>query len=99
MVLRVIPAKEEQAERARILDGTETIRELRPVLHGPELGFGEWVIIGDIGTRVSLGDAQITEQLSNQLGLHRRSPISMQGELALDDCLLGASVGDELPSQ
>src|SRR6266508_4724027 len=43
-VLGVVPGEEDLAVRAAILDRAKTLREVRPVLHGLELGFGEWVV-------------------------------------------------------
>ena len=39
MVLVVVPGKKVLTETARILDGTEAIRVLRPILHGFEVRF------------------------------------------------------------
>jgi len=98
-VFVVVPIEECPAESAGVLNGTESIREVWPVLHGSELRLRKWIVIGNIGPRVSLGHAEIGEQLSNGLTLHRRSPISMHGELAGPDILLGAGFGDKLLSK
>ena len=45
MVCVVVPIEEGAAETARVLDRTETLGKLRPVLHGAELRFRERVVI------------------------------------------------------
>jgi hypothetical protein len=52
MMLEVVPGKELLAETASILNRSETVRILRPLLHGFEVGFGEGVVVtGKSGAR------------------------------------------------
>ena len=48
MMVVVIPGEGVLAETARVLDGTETVRVVRPVLHGFEVRFRKRVVIGDV---------------------------------------------------
>src|SRR5947209_20517938 len=62
MVLGVVPGEEVAAEAAHVLERAEALRKVGPVLHGFELRLRERVVVGDVGTRVGLGDAEIGEQ-------------------------------------
>jgi hypothetical protein len=62
MVLVVVPGEKVLTETARILNGAETIRVIRPVLHGFDVGFGKRVVVGNVGAAVGLDDAEIGEQ-------------------------------------
>ena len=58
----VIPGEELLAEAAGILNGAKPVGILRPVLQGLEVGFGEWVVVGNMGTAVSLDHAQVGQE-------------------------------------
>jgi len=60
--------------------GAETVGELGSVLEGFELALGERIVVGDIRTAVGLGDPQRSQQLSDGVGLHRRSAVAVDGE-------------------
>jgi len=59
MVLDVVPGEEDLAEGAGVLDGSETIGKLGPVLQGFELAFREGIVIGDVRAAVGFGDTQV----------------------------------------
>ena len=58
----VIPGKELLAEAASILNGAKPVGILRPILQGLEVGFGKWVVIGNMGTAVSLDHTQVGQE-------------------------------------
>ena len=90
MMLIVVPIKEGVAEDAGVLDRTELVREFGPVLHGLELGFGERVVVRDMGTGVGLGHSEITKELGDKFGFHGRAAIGVKRELAWENALLSA---------
>src|SRR4051794_19267636 len=67
MVLFIVPGKEIGAVSSSVLDGPEARGEGGPILHRLELGFGEGIVVGDLGARVRLGDTQIGQQQRNGL--------------------------------
>src|SRR5664280_1289665 len=69
-VLFVVPLEELLAEGAAVLNAAEAIWKLRAVLHGSELAFRIGVVVGNIGSAVALGDAQIGHQKGDRLGPH-----------------------------
>ena len=95
MMLGVVPGEEDLAEAAGILDGTETIWELRTILQGFELTLRERVVIGDVRVAVGLGDAQVGEEQGDRLGGHRSAAIGMDGELVRHDVLLAAGLTNQ----
>jgi len=62
MVFGVVPGTEDAAVGSGILDRTEARRECRAVLQGFELRLRERVVVGDVRTGMSLGDAQVGPQ-------------------------------------
>jgi hypothetical protein len=64
VMLVVIPRKELLAEAAGILDGTEAIRVVGPILHGFEVSLGEWIVVGDVRAALGLHDTEIGQQQS-----------------------------------
>ena len=72
-MILVVPREETLRMGAAVLDRAKAIRKIGPVLEGPELAFREWIVIGNIRSAVSLGDAQIRQQKRDRLGCHRRS--------------------------
>ncbi len=99
MVVVIVPAEEALAESASILDGAKARRELRPILHGAELAFRIWIVIGDVRTAVRFNNAQVGQQQLHGFGFHRRAAIGMQRELTGRDVLRSASVLDQTPGQ
>jgi len=61
VMLSVVPVEKGPAENAGILNRAESVREIGPVLHRSELGLREWIVVGDVRSRVSLGHAEIGE--------------------------------------
>ena len=78
-----------------VFDGAESIRKLRPVLEGPELGFGKRIVIAHAGPRVTGGDAEVRKQFGHQLAAHRRAAVGVDRELVRTDPLLEAGGGDQ----
>ena len=62
MVIFVVPVETLLAERAAVLDAAESIRNFRPLLHGSELAFRNGIVIGNVRSAVTLGNAQIHHQ-------------------------------------
>ena len=89
----VIPGKEILAEASAILDATEALGEIWPVLEGLELGLGEWLVIARVGRAMGLGDPQIGQEQGHGPGPHGRAPVRMNGQLAAPDILLCTGSG------
>ena len=58
----VVPIEEGLTKGTSIFNRAKLLGKLRLVLEGLELRFRIRIVIGDMGTRVSFGHAQITEQ-------------------------------------
>ena len=69
-VLVVIPGKELLGETSGILKGAKAFRETGPVLQSPEVAFRIGVVIGDMRSAVSFGDAEICHQEGDGFGGH-----------------------------
>ena len=65
-VLVVVPGEEDLTERARLLDGVETCRELRSILQCFELRLGVRIVIADVRPAVALGHTEIDRSLAVQ---------------------------------
>lgn len=61
-MLVVVPLEELLAERPRLLQRAEAPGETGPVLQRLELAFREGIIVGDMGSAVGLGHAQVSQQ-------------------------------------
>src|SRR5688572_26557597 len=61
-VFVVVPGEEVQAESAAVLDRAEAIRKVGTILQGPELTFRIGIVVGNIRTTVSFGDAEVGQQ-------------------------------------
>src|SRR5215207_2687715 len=59
----------------------------------------ERVVVGGMRAIVTLGDAQIDQQLRELLTAHGRAIIGVQGKLVRQNSLLKRSSGDKLPRQ
>ena len=98
-MLLVVPLEKLLAEGAAVLDAAEAIRELRAVLHGSKLAFRIRIVVGNIGSAVGLGDAQVGHQKGYRLGLHDPAAVGMDGELAGGNLVLADGFLDELLGQ
>src|SRR5206468_12693542 len=87
------------AEAAHVLERAEALRKVGPVLHGFELRLRERVVVGDVGTRVGLGDAEIGEQQRYWLRGPRCPAVGGHGELAALDRLAMAALRDQALSE
>src|SRR5436309_4439544 len=94
-MLLVVPEEELLAEGAAVLQRTETVRKFWPVLQGAKLAFGIGVVIGDVGTAVGLGDAQIRQQKGYGFRSHGGATIGMDGQLTGHDILFGTGILEE----
>jgi hypothetical protein len=92
-VLVVVPLEESHGEVAGILDRAEAVRVVGPVLDGLEVRLGEGVVVGDVGTAETLGDAKIREQQREGLGGHGCAAVGVAGELSSLDAVLAHGVG------
>ena len=99
VVFGVVPGGKALAEGAGVLDRAEAVGELGTVLEGFELAFGEGVVVGDARAAVALGDAEVGQEKGQGLGLHRGSPIGLQGELSGLDALFGGRLLDQALGQ
>ena len=70
VMFEVVPVEKTLAMGAGVFQRAEPIGELGPVLHGLELAFREWVVIGDVGAAVRLGHAEIGELQCERLAGH-----------------------------
>jgi len=78
-----------------MLLGAAAWREIGAVLQRLELRLGERVVVGDVRPRVALGDREVGQQEGHRLGCHRRTAISVQGELVRRDAVAPAGLVDE----
>jgi len=62
VVLVLVPVEELRKEAPRLVDGRKSLGEVSSVLEGLELGFREGVVIGSVGTRVTLLYAEVCEE-------------------------------------
>src|SRR5258705_5410085 len=95
MVLVVVPGKEISRMSARVFDGSEASRKVGAILHRLEMGFGERVVVRDLGTRVRFGDAEVSEQKGDGLRHHRCSAVGVDRELVSLHALPTAAVGQK----
>src|SRR5207247_28400 len=88
MVRVVVPREQIVADGAGVFDRAEAIRKLRPVFERAELRFRKRIVVADAGTRVTCVDAEVREQLGDELAAHRRAAVGMNRELVRADPLL-----------
>jgi len=69
-MLVVVPGDKVLTETTAVLDRTEALGKVWPVLHGPELAFRVRIVIGNMRATVCFGDAKIGQQKSHRLGFH-----------------------------
>ena len=98
-VLLVVPLEELLAQGAAVLEAAEAIWEFRAVLHGAELTFRIWVVVGNIRPAVGLGDAKVGHQKSDRLGSHDPAAVRVDVELAGGNVVFTDGLLDELLSQ
>ena len=79
LVVLVVPGDVPLDVGARLFDGREGAGVVRPVLHCPELRFGERVVVAHPGPVVCLRDAELTEEVLERSGAHRRAGVSVDG--------------------
>src|SRR4051794_26405194 len=91
-MLVVVPVEESLAEGAAVLNATEALGELRPVLHGFELALGKRIVIGGVGPAMGLGYAEVSQEECHGLGAHGRSAVGMKTELVRLNVLLLTSL-------
>jgi hypothetical protein len=68
-MLVVVPVHEAGHEGARGVDRGEERGKLRTVLERLEVGFGEGVVVGNVRSRMRLGNTEIGEEQRKRLGL------------------------------
>ncbi len=98
-VFEVVVVEEVAAEQASILDGAETTRELGAILQRLELRLGVGIVVRDVRSRVSLGNAEVGQKQGDGLASHRAATIRVDGELAWFDALLATALDDETTSE
>src|SRR5438552_1622549 len=76
-MLFVVPLKEVLTKGSTVLNGAEAIRKFRAVLHGSKLTFRIWIVVGNVGSAVGLGDAKVRHEKSNGLGSHDTAAVCM----------------------
>ena len=95
----VVPREKPLAMASGILDATEAVREIRPVLQRFELRLGIGVVVRDIGPTMGFGDIQIDQQGSHRLAAHAGTPVGMYRQRVRRDVVLGHRLGDQLLGQ
>ena len=98
-VFAVVPGEEGATELFGVLNAAEAFGKFRAVLQGLEMGFRIWVIIAYIRAAVGFGDAEVSQQVGYQLGLHTGATIGMQNQLASSNMLFFTALTNELGSQ
>src|SRR6516225_7970405 len=81
-MLLVVPTKKSLTESTAVLQTSETVRELRPILQRAELTLRVRVVVRDMWPAVGLGHAQIGQQEGYRFAGHGGTAISVQRELA-----------------
>ena len=95
MVRVVVPREEIVADRAGVFDRAEAIRKLRPVFERAELRFGKRIVVAHARPRVTGVDAEVGEQLGDELAAHRRAAVGVDRQLVRADALLDARRFDQ----
>jgi hypothetical protein len=99
MVRVVVPREEIVADRTGVFEGAEPIRKLRAVFERAELRFGKRIVVAHTRPRVTRVDAEVREQLGDELAAHRRPAIGVDGQLMRADPLLEARRFDQALGQ
>ena len=95
----VVPAEELCCPGAGILLTAEAVRIIRAVFQRFELGFGEWIIVRDMRTRMSLRDTQIGHEQCHGFRRHRTTAVRMDRELLWLNVLADTGSRDQFFSQ
>src|SRR5215213_296602 len=99
-VLVVVPADELGDPALRVLlAGESRCRPVRPVLAGPEQGFGERVVVADPRPAVGGDDAEPLERGLHGGALHRTAIVGVQDERAREAALGPDRLADEIGGQ
>ena len=77
------------------LNGAEAPGEFRAVFQGLEVGLRVGIVVLHVGPGVGFRDAQIGQQQSQRLGLHRGPPVGVQSQSTRVDSLLCAAFSDQ----
>jgi len=72
-MLPVVPGKTRMAKLSTVLEASEPIRELWPILHRLKLALRIRIIVGGVRSAVGLGHAQIGEQEPYRGSLRKRN--------------------------
>jgi len=89
-MLVVVPGEEFTAERSRLFDVVEALREARSILQRLELRFRIRVVVGNVRARMALSHAQIGKEEGDGLGRHRAAAIRMNGERVRENTFVGS---------
>ena len=95
----VVPAKEDQAVCASVLDRAEPRREVGPVFQSFELAFLKRIIVRDMWAAMGFDDIEIDEQVGDRFGAHAAAAIGVQRQCAGNDALLVDGIGNDLLSE
>ena len=95
----VVPPEEPLAMIAGILNASEAVRKIRPILQRFELSFGIRIVIRDIGSAMGFGDIQIDQQGRHRLATHAGTAVGMERQRVRRDVVLGHRLGDQLLGQ
>jgi hypothetical protein len=90
----VVVVEELLAPGPSVVDGVEVAGPCRAVLERLEVRLDVGVVVTHVGPGVGPGDPEVLQQLGHGLRGHRRTPVGMQGELALGHALPGRVVGN-----
>lgn len=95
-LLGVAPLEELLAVCTRILDATEALQEVGPVLQHLELRLRVRVVVRDVRPAVCFGDLQVDDQVGDGFGSHAAAAIGMQCQGTGRDILFCGGIGDDL---
>ena len=87
MVFVVVAWEKALATGTCVLDGTESVGELGPVLEGFEPALRVWLVVRDVRATMGFGYAPIGQHRCHRLGGHRGSAIGADGESAVGNLL------------
>src|SRR5215207_8746553 len=98
-VVVVVPTEKHAAESPGLVDSSEAVRELRPVLHRLELALRVRIVVRHMRPAVRLVDAEVGQEEGHRLGTHRAAAVGMKGQLSALDALLYTGLFDERNGQ
>ncbi len=88
-----------EAKRSGRSGRGEAVGEAGPILERLELSLRVGVVVGDVGPRVGLGDAEVSEQERDRLRGHRTAPVRVDDELPGRYALLGERLSNQALSE